>query len=72
MPERNPNANTFVRPAGFTDLGWQLNWEAPELVRCREAGHKTRSFDNSLFKNRCSDIITICDECKHIHHTDMT
>ena len=72
MFERNPKANTFSLPPGFKDLGWQLSWKDPVLVACREAGHKTREFDNSLYKCRCSDLITICDECKHVHHVDMT
>jgi len=70
--ERNPYANTFSLPAGYKDLGWQLRGDDPSLVACRKAGHKTRKFDNSLFRCRCTDVITICDECKHVHHTDMS
>lgn len=70
--QRNPNANTFRLPAGYRDLGWQLRGTEPEKVACHEAGHKTHEFDNSLFMHRCTDVITICDECKHVHHTDMS
>lgn len=70
--ERNPNADKFVMPAGYKDLGWQLMPDTPEKVACRAAGHKTREFDNSLYRYRCTNVITICDECKYVHHTDMS
>ena len=43
----NPNGNKFVLPKGYTDLGWQLDFNASELKKCREAGHIRREFDNS-------------------------
>lgn len=67
---RNPNANKFVLPLGYTDLGWQL-WH-PKLNECKALNHKTRKFDNSIYPNRCTDVITICDECKTVHHIDMS
>lgn len=70
--QRNPNANGFVKPSGYTDLGWQLNSTNENLKICRESNHKTREFDNSLYKYRCTDVITICDECKIVYHTDMS
>lgn len=70
--ERNPNCDKFVKPDGYTDLGWQIDPNRPERVACRNAKHRTREFDNSLFKFRCTDVITICDECKHVYHTDMS
>ena len=33
----NPNGNKFVLPKGYTDLGWQLDFNASELKKCREA-----------------------------------
>jgi len=72
MRQRNPKANTFRKPNGYKDLGWQLNPDRSELVECRQQGHKTKEFDNSLFMYRCTDVITICDECQHVYHTDMS
>jgi hypothetical protein len=70
--ERNPNANKFRPSEGFRDLGWQLHPDQDDVKKCHEAGHKTREFDNSLFRFRCTDVITICDQCKHYYHTDMS
>lgn len=71
--ERNPNANKFICPNGYIDLGWQLHCGNSEQVKhCKHAGHKTREFDNSLYRFRCTDVITICDECKTVRHTDMS
>jgi len=71
-PDRNPDhVHQFYIP-GYKDLGWQKNGDEPELIACREAGHKTREHDNSLFRYRATDVITICDECKHLYHTDMS
>lgn len=69
---RNPNAGKFVLPEGFKDIGWQLRGNEPELVECRSKSHKTREFDNSQFQYRCTDVVTICDECKYVYHTDMS
>jgi hypothetical protein len=57
---------------GYRDLGWQLPAHTPETDACRSAGHKTREVDNSLIVCRGTDVITICDECKHLYHTDMS
>ena len=70
--ERNPNADKFMQPTGYTNLGWQLMGNDTRLAACRAAGHKTREFDNSLYRYRCTDVVTICDECKHVYHTDMS
>ena len=68
----NPNhVDNFSIPS-YKDLGWQLDYLNPVLVKCREAGHKTREHDNSFFLLRGTDVIYICDECKYIHHTDMS
>lgn len=72
MSERNPNAGQWRLPAGYTDLGWQLPSNMPELVACRDAGHKRREFDNSLYRFRCTDVVSTCDECKNVTHTDMS
>lgn len=68
----NPNYNKFILPEGYTNIGWQVSGNEPELVACRELKHKTREFDNSLRIMRCTDVITICDECKYVYHTDMS
>jgi hypothetical protein len=70
--ERNPNYGNFHQTPGSKDLGWQLSGTEKELVTCRQSGHKTREFDNSHYKFRCTDVITICDECKYFYHTDMS
>ena len=64
----NPNGNKFVLPKGYTDLGWQLDFNASELKKCREAGHIRRKFDNSKYLYRCNDVVYICDQCKNVHH----
>lgn len=69
--ERNPNAGRWKLQPGYTDLGWQL-YQHPAQLKCREANHKTHEFDNSLYKFRCTDVVTICDDCKHVYHTDMS
>lgn len=68
----NPNGNKFVLPKGYTDLGWQLDFNASELKKCREAGHIRRKFDNSKYLYRCNDVVYICDQCKNVHHVDMS
>lgn len=68
---RNSNAGEFNKPVDYTDLGWQL-WNHPKVKMCMEAKHKTREFDNSQYMNRCTDVVTICDECKYVYHTDMS
>lgn len=68
----NPNACKFQKPDGYRDLGWQLSGDNPDLLACLAAGHKRREFDNSLRLWRCTDVVTICDECKFVYHTDMS
>lgn len=76
----NPNHGKFVKPEGYTDIGWQMSLERnPEYKACYEKGHfdrtkpiHTREYDNSMYMNRGTDVITICDECKIIWHTDMS
>jgi hypothetical protein len=70
--ERNPNADTWRLPAGYSDLGWQLTRDHAALKACREAGHKRHEFDNSLYRYRCTDVVSTCDECKNVFHTDMS
>jgi hypothetical protein len=69
---KNPNGGTFVLPQGYTDLGWQLSINHPAVKTCVEAGHKRTKFDNSLYLHRCTDVVTICDSCKTVSHTDMS
>ena len=73
--ESNPDAGKFRLPEGYEDLGWQMhhqhpNW--PNVHACLDAKHKRREFDNSTYKFRCTNVITICDECKQVFHTDMS
>ncbi len=78
--QRNPNAGKFQLPEGYRDLGWQLySGNSEEVANCIKLGHndmKTekhwREFDNSLYLSRCTDVVTICDECKTVRHTDMS
>ena len=70
--QRNPKGGTFVLPAGYRDLGWQLMPDNPDLVACRAAGHKTREFDNSLYLYRGTDHVYICDDCKTVYHIDSS
>jgi hypothetical protein len=72
MAELNPQANTWQLPAGYTDLGWQLSRDNEALKVCREASHKRHGFDNSRYRYRCTDVISTCDECKNVYHTDMS
>lgn len=77
--ERNPDAGKFQLPKGYKDLGWQVTRANEQLNQCCEKGHNDRrnekhwrEFDNSLYKFRCTDVVTICDECKIVFHTDMS
>ena len=71
MITRNPNHVDHFAIEGYADLGWQL-WDTPELNTCEAAGHKRRQVDNSLYLHRGTDVIYICDECKNLHHVDMS
>ena len=70
--QRNPNAGIWRLPAGYADLGWQLPPDDVALCACREAGHKRHEVDNSLYRYRCTDVVSTCDECKNVYHTDMS
>ena len=71
MRQPNPNANKWRLPDGYRDLGWQFQPDF-EIVKCREAKHNHREFDNSLYMHRSTDVVTICDECKIAWHIDMS
>ena len=73
----NPNANKFVPPEGYTDIGWQVDINNVPRKKCYELGHTMRDgqhkeFDNSLVLYRCTDVITICSACKIYWHADMS
>ena len=74
--QRNPQHGTFKLPEEYKDLGWQLhednNMEIAICAKVKHHAHNWRKFDNSLYLHRCTDIITICDECKIFWHTDMS
>lgn len=70
--QTNPDYVYRFSVPGYTDLGWQLNRDNPALVRCEELEHKRRRHDNSLYINRATDVIYICDECKNFHHVDSS
>lgn len=70
---KNPNANKFVKPSGYKDLGWQRHRrECKEIDDALNKGFKIREFDNSLYLNRCTDVIYIIDEAKIFWHVDMS
>lgn len=69
----NPNHVRNFRIAGYTDLGWQLHsGNSLEVKACKDAGHKRRGHDNSLYLFRGTDHIYICDECKNFYHIDSS
>lgn len=69
----NPNRNQFISPEGYKDLGWQLTFDrSEEFKKCVEAKHERKEFDNSYYLHRGTDVIIICDTCKHFWHTDMS
>lgn len=71
--QRNPNANKFVLPQGYKDLGWQLHSGNSEIVKeIYDNNLKVREFDNSLYMYRCTDVVKICDEKKVVWHIDMS
>jgi len=50
--------------------------EQPEYENCKLLGHKIgngkREIDNSLYQNRGTDNIVICDVCKIYSHYDCS
>ena len=72
MLYKNPNAGKFQRPEGYRDIGWQMSENNKEYMACINAKHKRREFDNSSYQSHCTNMITICDECKIFWHTDMS
>lgn len=76
--QKNPKAGTWKLPNGYKDLGWQRHsGNCEEIANCIKLGHNNnkkqwRKFDNSLYQNRCTEIITICDKCKIVWHIDMS
>lgn len=74
---KNPNADKFVLPDGYRDIGWQVGPTNADKKRCHDAGHNMKDgqiteFDNSLFLMRCTDVIRLCSVCKIADHTDMS
>ena len=78
--QKNPNSGKFILPQGYKDLGWQrYSGNCIEIANCVSLGHHNfrnenhwREFDNSLYLQRCTDVIKICDTCKIVWHTDMS
>lgn len=73
----NPNAGKFRLPEGYKDIGWQVGLDNVDKRICHQSGHTMRDgqiteFDNSLFLNRCTDVVTLCSVCKIVDHTDMS
>lgn len=70
----NPDYKKFKAPDGYKDIGWQLTLEnSPQEFKDHYAQkHQSREFDNSMYMNRCTDVIRICDTCKMYWHTDMS
>lgn len=82
---RNPKHENNFKIEGYKNLGWQNSWKSvyedkkfvgfmdqPEYNKCRELGHKTREIDNSLYLNRGTDNVVICDICKIYSHYDCS
>jgi hypothetical protein len=69
--QRNPNYKKFILPEGYVDLGFAFV-NPPRVKACWEAKHKLEEFDNSLHLHRCTDVISICHECKIVWHIDMS
>lgn len=46
-------------PEGYKDLGWRFNRMDTEINCCYKLKHKLREFDNSLYLNRCTEVIYI-------------
>ena len=44
----------------------------PEYGKCKRLKHQIRTFDNSLYENRGTDNVVICDECKILWHYDCS
>lgn len=63
VKELSPGINITVQ---YQDMGWLNNG-----VKSCEHPHKN-SVDNSLFENRGTDIIYICDTCGMFWHVDMS
>jgi len=57
----------------YIDLGWQLHSStSKELKHCEDQGHQRREYDNSIYCNRGTNIIYICDKCLNFFHIDMS
>jgi hypothetical protein len=81
MLAKNPNSGKWKLPYGYKDLGWQLHCgNSAEIRKCVDLFHHNvfsieyciEQFDNSLYKNRCTDLICFCDKCKIAWHVDMS
>ncbi|MFA5299634.1 MAG: hypothetical protein WC389_15705 [Lutibacter sp.] len=71
--QRNPNSGKWSLPSGYTDLGWQRHsGECKEIADALAKGYKIREFDNSLYQNRCTDVVNIIDDAKIVWHIDMS
>lgn len=63
----NPNHGKLDIQKDYVNLG-----QCQPFPHDAEDGHVVRQFDNSLYKNRGTDIILICDACKAIAHVDSS
>jgi hypothetical protein len=72
MEEKMMEKKTFPIEE-YRDLGW-LNFGGhwPELEKCKEKGHTMEERDMSLFKNRGTNMVYICKECRIYYHVDMS
>ena len=72
--EDNPNhGKPPIRIQDYRDLGWQLHkGNSEEILNCHVDHHPTTEFDDSVYKFRGTNIIHICDICKHFWHIDMS
>jgi len=57
----------------YKDLGWQLHFDNNAIVKqIHDQKLKVREYDNSLYCNRGTDIVYICDVLQVYWHIDMS
>mgnify|MGYP003348783848 CR=1 FL=1 len=61
--QNNPNYNKFVKPEGYTDLGWQITISNETYKKCFEQGHVLKEFDNSNVLSRLSCHSSVINGC---------
>jgi hypothetical protein len=61
------------RIEGYRDFGTNPDFESNQkLIECIQEQHQLKVYDNPLFAFRGTDMIYICDICKHFYHIDSS